>query len=74
MMSFVRYKSDLQLHTSAMAPNQVLTVNVRCCRVTEENKREYVNLVARHRMTTAIKPQINSFLEGFWDLVPKVSS
>ncbi|DBB00800.1 TPA: hypothetical protein ACH3X1_000730 [Trebouxia sp. C0004] len=42
-------------------------------RVTEENKREYVNLVARHRMTTAIKPQINSFLEGFWDLVPKVS-
>ncbi|KAA6422593.1 MAG: ubiquitin- UPL1 [Trebouxia sp. A1-2] len=40
-------------------------------RVTEENKREYVNLVARHRMTTAIKPQINSFLEGFWDLVPK---
>ncbi len=43
------------------------------CRVTEETKREYVNLVARHRMTTAIKPQINSFLEGFWDLVPKVS-
>lgn len=42
-------------------------------RVTEENKREYVNLVARHRMTTAIKLQINSFLEGFWDLVPKVS-
>ena len=42
--------------------------------MTEENKREYVNLVARHRMTTAIKPQINSFLEGFWDLVPKVSA
>ena len=42
-------------------------------RVTEENKREYVNLVARHRMTTAIKSQINSFLQGFWDLVPKVS-
>lgn len=46
-------------------------VNV-CCRVTEENKREYVNLIARHRMTTAIKPQINAFLTGFWDLVPKV--
>ena len=44
------------------------------CRVTEENKRDYVNLVARHRMTTAIKPQINSFLEGFWDLVPKVGA
>ena len=57
-----------------MAAKQVLTVAVRCFRVTEENKREYVNLVARHRMTTAIKPQINSFLEGFWDLVPKVSA
>ena len=50
-----------------------LNAQVYWCRVTEENKREYVNLVARHRMTTAIKPQINSFLEGFWDLVPKVS-
>ena len=43
------------------------------CRVTEENKREYVNLVARHRMTTAIKAQINAFLQGFRDLAPKVS-
>ena len=51
----------------------LITQCVYWCRVTEENKREYVNLVARHRMTTAIKPQINSFLEGFWDLVPKVS-
>lgn len=53
---------------------QHVIVNGCCwCRVTEDNKREYVNLVARHRMTTAIKPQINSFLDGFWDLVPKVS-
>ena len=41
-------------------------------KVTEGNKREYVNLVARHRMTTAIKAQIGAFLEGFWELVPKV--
>eukprot|EP00891_Asterochloris_glomerata_P006130 jgi/Astpho2/6130/e_gw1.00084.51.1_t len=40
-------------------------------KVTEENKREYVNLVARHRMTTAIKAQINAFLQGFRDLAPK---
>eukprot|EP00798_Chlamydomonas_sp_ICE-L_P016844 gene16844-23124_t len=40
-------------------------------RVTESNKREYVNLVARHRMTTAIRTQILAFLEGFWELVPK---
>ena len=41
-------------------------------RVTEATKREYVDLVARHRMTTAIKPQIQAFLGGFWELVPKV--
>ncbi|GAX74557.1 hypothetical protein CEUSTIGMA_g2006.t1, partial [Chlamydomonas eustigma] len=40
-------------------------------RVTETNKREYVNLIARHRMTTSIKAQIGAFLEGFWQLVPR---
>ena len=43
------------------------------CRVTNANKREYVNLIAQHRMTTAIRGQINSFLAGFWDLIPKVT-
>jgi hypothetical protein len=38
--------------------------------VTDENKLEYVQLVAHHRMTSAIKKQIDSFLEGFHDLVP----
>ncbi len=43
-----------------------------CChQVTNENKKEYVNLVARHRMTTAIREQITAFLTGFWDIVPK---
>ena len=40
-------------------------------RVTEANKRQYVDLIARHRMTTSIKQQITAFLEGFWQLVPK---
>eukprot|EP00951_Prasinocladus_malaysianus_P046806 scaffold647954_cov44-Prasinocladus_malaysianus.AAC.2 len=40
-------------------------------KVTQENKHEYVNLVARHVMTNAIRAQIDAFLEGFWDLVPK---
>ena len=39
--------------------------------VTEENKAEYVNLIAKHRMTNAISEQINAFLDGFWDVVPK---
>lgn len=40
-------------------------------KVTEANKHEYVNLIARHRMTTSIKAQIQAFLEGFWQLVPR---
>ena len=40
--------------------------------VTNENKREYVDLVAEHRMTTAIRAQTQSFLKGYWEMVPKV--
>lgn len=43
----------------------------RNIRVTEETKHEYVDLVAEHILTTAIRPQINSFLEGFNELVPR---
>ncbi|XP_072964095.1 E3 ubiquitin-protein ligase UPL1-like isoform X2 [Typha angustifolia] len=42
----------------------------RNIRVTEETKHEYVDLVAEHILTTAIRPQINAFLEGFSELVP----
>jgi E3 ubiquitin-protein ligase HUWE1 len=38
--------------------------------VTESNKAEYIRLLAQHRMTTAIRSQIDVFLEGFHDLVP----
>jgi E3 ubiquitin-protein ligase HUWE1 len=38
--------------------------------VTDETKHEYVALVCRHRMTSGIHKQIDSFLEGFYDLVP----
>ncbi|XP_024977054.1 E3 ubiquitin-protein ligase UPL2-like isoform X1 [Cynara cardunculus var. scolymus] len=43
----------------------------RNIRVTEENKHEYVDLIAEHRLTTAIRPQINAFLEGFNELIPR---
>lgn len=43
----------------------------RNIRVTEENKHQYVDLVAEHRLTTAIRPQINAFLEGFNELIPR---
>jgi len=47
-----------------------LIPNGRDIPVNEENKSEYVKLLAHHRMTTAIRKQIDSFLEGFHDLVP----
>ncbi|KAF3447270.1 hypothetical protein FNV43_RR12450 [Rhamnella rubrinervis] len=43
----------------------------RNIKVTEENKHQYVDLVAEHRLTTAIRPQINAFLDGFTELIPK---
>lgn len=43
----------------------------RNIRVTEENKHEYVDRIAEHRLTTAIRPQINAFLEGFNELIQK---
>ncbi|KAF5728469.1 E3 ubiquitin-protein ligase UPL1 isoform X1 [Tripterygium wilfordii] len=41
----------------------------RNIRVTEETKHEYVDLVADHILTNAIRAQITSFLEGFNELV-----
>lgn len=54
-----------QLHDHELKPGG------RDIPVTEANKHEYVNLVAEHRMTTAIRPQITAFLEGFHELIPK---
>lgn len=38
--------------------------------VTEANKREYVTLVTEQKLTTAIKDQINAFVQGFHDVIP----
>ncbi|UYV80320.1 HUWE1 [Cordylochernes scorpioides] len=39
--------------------------------VTEENKHEYVKLVCQEKMTGAIRKQLNAFLEGFYEIIPK---
>ena len=53
-------------------PVQVVDLipNGRNIAVTDENKFDYIRLVAHHRMTSAIRSQIDSFLQGFYDLVP----
>uniref|UniRef100_A0A8C1Q885 E3 ubiquitin-protein ligase HACE1 n=1 Tax=Cyprinus carpio TaxID=7962 RepID=A0A8C1Q885_CYPCA len=38
--------------------------------VTQDNKEEYVQLVTELRMTRAIQPQINAFLQGFHTFIP----
>jgi len=47
-----------------------LIPNGRNIPVTDENKFDYVRLISHHRMTTAIKAQIESFLDGFYQLIP----
>ncbi|CAF1298860.1 unnamed protein product [Adineta ricciae] len=39
--------------------------------VTNENKHEYVRLVCQEKMIGSIRLQINSFLEGFYSIIPK---
>lgn len=48
-----------------------LVPNGRNIIVTEENKLEYVNLMCQEKMTGSIKQQLNSFLEGFYEIIPK---
>ncbi|KAJ1439350.1 hypothetical protein B484DRAFT_323607 [Ochromonadaceae sp. CCMP2298] len=47
-----------------------LLPNGRNVAVTDENKWDYIRLIAHHRMTAGIRAQIDSFLQGFYDLVP----
>lgn len=39
--------------------------------VTQENKVEFVKLVTELKLTKSIETQINSFLKGFYEIVPK---
>ncbi|XP_076899559.1 E3 ubiquitin-protein ligase UPL2-like [Bidens hawaiensis] len=64
-------EEKLILFEKAEVTDHELIPGGRNIRVTEENKHEYVNLIAEHRLTTAIRPQINAFLEGFNELIPR---
>ncbi|KAK9462024.1 uncharacterized protein V1516DRAFT_701414 [Lipomyces oligophaga] len=39
--------------------------------VTEENKKDYVRLVVGYRLLMSVQEQLDSFLTGFYDIVPK---
>jgi len=59
-----------EIHKFGQAEVVDLIPNGRNIPVTDENKGDYIRLVAHHRMTAAIRAQIDSFLQGFYDLVP----
>ena len=48
-----------------------LKYNGRNISVGNENKKEYINLICASKMASGIKAQIESFLSGFFELVPK---
>ncbi|ONM32432.1 E3 ubiquitin-protein ligase UPL1 [Zea mays] len=64
-------EEKLILYEKAEVTDCELIPGGRNIRVTEENKHQYVDRVAEHRLTTAIRPQINAFLEGFNELIPR---
>ncbi|KAG2277083.1 hypothetical protein Bca52824_059638 [Brassica carinata] len=64
-------EEKLILYEKTEVTDHELIPGGRNIKVTEENKHEYVDLIAEHRSTTAIRPQINAFLEGFSELILK---
>ncbi|KNA10493.1 hypothetical protein SOVF_143570 [Spinacia oleracea] len=64
-------EEKLILYERTQVTDYELIPGGRNIKVTEENKHQYVDLVAEHRLTTAIRPQINAFLEGFNELIAR---
>lgn len=54
-----------------MTESRDLKLNGHKAMVTEFNKKEYVKLVCQMKMTGAIRKQLNAFMEGFYDIIPK---
>ncbi|XP_050235135.1 E3 ubiquitin-protein ligase UPL2-like isoform X2 [Mercurialis annua] len=62
-------EEQLILYERTEVTDHELIPGGRNIKVTEDNKHQYVDLVAEHRLTTAIRPQINAFMEGFNELI-----
>lgn len=75
-LSYLRLFTDVvcfsyQVQVFGLSEVRDLIPNGRHIAVTEENKKEYVKLVCQMKMTGAIRKQIDSFLEGFYEIIPK---
>ncbi|XP_058791372.1 E3 ubiquitin-protein ligase HUWE1 isoform X2 [Phymastichus coffea] len=72
-ISDLGYELTFSAEVNEFGVNDVrdLIANGRNIIVTEETKLEYIRLVCQMKMTGAIRKQLNAFLEGFYDIIPK---
>ncbi|XP_011497625.1 PREDICTED: E3 ubiquitin-protein ligase HUWE1 [Ceratosolen solmsi marchali] len=72
-ISDLGYELTFSAEVNEFGVNDVrdLIPNGRNIVVTEETKLEYIRLVCQMKMTGAIRKQLNAFLEGFYDIIPK---
>ncbi|XP_012277229.1 E3 ubiquitin-protein ligase HUWE1 isoform X2 [Orussus abietinus] len=72
-ISELGYELTFSAEVNEFGVNDVrdLISNGRNIVVTEETKLEYIRLVCQMKMTGAIRKQLNAFLEGFYDIIPK---
>jgi len=66
--NFSSYSLFFQFGISRIVP---LKENGETLPVTQENKREFVQLSAQYRLYSSIKDQIENLLSGFSDIIPK---
>lgn len=64
---------DFSVETDDYGEHKIIDLieNGRNIPVTEENKYEYVKLVVEYRLTTSVQEQINNFIIGFHEIIPK---
>ncbi|CAD6224794.1 GSCOCG00005556001-RA-CDS [Cotesia congregata] len=72
-ISDLGYELTFSAEVNEFGVNDVrdLVPNGRNIVVTEDTKLDYIRLVCQMKMTGAIRKQLNSFLEGFYDIIPK---
>ncbi|KAL3982881.1 HECT-domain (ubiquitin-transferase) family protein [Acanthocheilonema viteae] len=62
---------SLEVEEFGVRKMRMLKENGSSIPVTDENKEEYVKLVCQMKMTGSINQQLNAFLEGFYEIIPK---
>ncbi|CCE78387.1 Piso0_001009 [Millerozyma farinosa CBS 7064] len=64
---------DFSVETDDYGEHKIIDLipNGRNIDVTEENKHEYVKLVVEYRLQTSVLEQMDHFLQGFHEIIPK---